>query len=99
MEQRRITEETVRDFEAFLRWEEKSPVTIEKYVNDVRKFMAFCTGQAVSKDLILDYKQKLVEQYAARSVNSKLASLNSLFSFLGWTDCKVKSLKVQHQTF
>ena len=28
-----------------------------------------------------------------------LASLNSLFSFLGWTDCKVKSIRLQQQIY
>ena len=34
-----------------------------------------------------------------RSVNSMIASLNSLFSFLGWYELRVKSLKVQQQVF
>ena len=28
-----------------------------------------------------------------------IASLNSLFSFLGWTDCRVKSIKLQRQIY
>ena len=38
-------------------------------------------------------------EYSARSVNSMIASLNSLFSFLGWTDCRVKSIKLQRQIY
>lgn len=34
-----------------------------------------------------------------RSINSMLASINSLFSFLGWYELRVKSLKVQQQVF
>ena len=37
--------------------------------------------------------------YAARSINSMLASLNSLLNFLGWSDCKVKNIKTQRQTY
>lgn len=37
--------------------------------------------------------------YAPRSVNSILSSLNSLFDYLGWHDCKVKTLKIQKQIF
>ena len=37
--------------------------------------------------------------YAARSINSMLASLNSLLNFLGWSDCKVKNIKTQLQTY
>lgn len=39
------------------------------------------------------------DNYAARSINSMLASINSLFSFLEWRDCKVKSIKLQKQLY
>lgn len=46
------------------------------------------------------YKQTLRERgYAVRSINSMLASLNSLLDFLGWSDCKVKSIRQQKQTY
>ena len=42
----------------------------------------------------------LIEKgYAASSINSMLASLNSLLDFLGWSDCKVKNIKTQRQTY
>lgn len=99
MEKRIVTEQTVKLFENYLIQEEKSPITIEKYIHDVEDFRNYAEKNEVSKELVLNYKQKLVKQYAARSVNSKLASLHSLFTFMGWTDCKVKSLKLQRQTF
>lgn len=37
--------------------------------------------------------------YAVRSINSMLASLNSLLDFFGWSDCKVKNVKMQHQAY
>ena len=37
--------------------------------------------------------------YAASSINSMLASLNSLLDFQGWSDCKVKNIKTQRQTY
>ena len=46
------------------------------------------------------YKKFLIEKgYAASSINSMLASLNSLLDFLGWSDCKVKNTKTQRQTY
>lgn len=99
MEQRRITEEMVQGFGAYLRREEKSPVTTQKYMSDVQSFMAYCDGRTTTKEMVLEYKHSMMERYAVRSVNSKLASLNSFFTFLGWTDCKVKNLKLQQQTF
>ena len=63
----------------------------------VRRILRRCGGHERSG---LAYKNKLLsENYAVRSINSMLASLNSLFSFLGWTDCRVKSIKLQRQIY
>ena len=46
------------------------------------------------------WKRTLIEQgYAVRSINSMLASVNSLLGFLGWHDCKVKNIRIQRQTY
>ncbi len=98
--ERIITERTIQDFEAHLKSDEKSKNTVEKYMRDVTAFVAVLNGEAVTKEAVIAYKQKLLDGgYAIRSVNSVLASLNSLFSFLGWTDCKAKALKLQRQVY
>ena len=100
MEGRFLTEERISDFRRHLISEEKSENTVEKYLRDVRTFRAFLDGGEVTKELAIAYKQKLVDDdYAVRSVNSMLASINSLFSFFGWYDCKVKAMKQQRQIF
>ncbi|MCQ2463423.1 MAG: tyrosine-type recombinase/integrase [Clostridia bacterium] len=53
----------------------------------------------VTKQTVIAYKAYLTEHYAARSVNSMLASLNAFFTFTGNTELKVKSLKLQHEIF
>ena len=63
-------------------------------------FAAHFRGTEITKEMVIAYKSKLLaEHYAVRSVNSILASLNSLFTFLGWSDCKVKSMKLQRQIY
>lgn len=48
----------------------------------------------------MDYKKAFVGAgYAVCSVNSMLGSINSLLSFLGWINCKVKNLRIQQQTY
>ena len=95
-----ITEKIINDFSAYLKSEEKSRNTVEKYLRDVRAFATVQDGKPVTKDTVIVYKQCLVDNgYAVRSVNSMLASLNSLFSFLGWHELKVKSVKLQRQIF
>ena len=98
--ERFLTEKILHRFAEWLEAGEKSPNTIRKYTRDVVAFAAYQEGAPVTRETVIAYKQKLLEQgYAARSVNSALASLNSLFAFLGWQDCRVKALKLQRQVF
>ena len=99
MNGRKITENVILNFENHLSEQEKSPTTIEKYIRDVRAFSAFAGRKTITKETVILYKKHLQESYAVRSVNSMLASVNSLFAFLGWHDLKVKSLKLQQQVF
>lgn len=94
-----LTSKEIERFRNYLREEEKSENTIEKYIRDVTAFSAFCNG-TITKDTVIAYKHGLIDGgYAVRSINSMLASLNSLFSFLCWYELRVKSLKVQQQVF
>ncbi len=94
-----LTNKEIERFRNYLREEEKSENTIEKYIRDVTAFSKFCDG-TITKDTVISYKQGLIDGgYAVRSINSMLASLNSLFSFLCWYELRVKSLKVQQQVF
>ena len=100
MKGRILTSEAIDCFKKYLREEEKSENTIEKYLRDVRAFAAYLSGIEVTKETVIAYKSRLLaENYAVRSINSILASVNSLFAFLGWTDCKVKSIKLQRQVY
>lgn len=80
--------------------DEKSTATIEKYLRDVRAFFAFIGERALTKEEVITYKQFLIEkQYSVKSINSMLVSVNSLLAFLGWSDCRVKSIRQQRQIY
>lgn len=99
METRCTANEEIRKFGEYLRKEEKSANTVEKYIRDVTAFLEYCP-KPITKENVIGYKQKLIESgYAVRSVNSMLASLNSFFLFLGRYELRVKSLKVQQNVF
>lgn len=100
MEDRTLSKSKMEAFHGYLIREEKSTATVEKYTRDVRAFLVFAGQKEVTKELMMAYKNDLVERgYAVRSINSMLASLNSLLNFLGWTDCKVKNIRQQRQTY
>ncbi len=102
-----ITTDKISDFAKYLKQEEKSPLTVEKYIRDVRVFSEWVqerenteTVNESTKELSVEYKQHLIENgYAKSSINSVIASLNSFFEFSGLHSCKLKSIKIQKQMF
>lgn len=100
IEERIISKEQIARFGIHLRDEEKCPNTIEKYIRDVNAFVEYANDAEITKEIVIAYKNKLYsENYAVRSINSMLASLNSLFLFLGWSDLRVKSIKLQKKIY
>ena len=100
MEERIINNGQIQDFSDYLVGEERSNATCEKYIRDVRNFWVFAGNGQVTKELVVAWKKKLMEQgYAVRSINSMLASVNSFLGFLGWHGCKVKNIRLQQQTY
>lgn len=94
-----LTGEIISDFKKYLILEERSRATVEKYIRDAKAFLSFVNSLEITKEAVIEYKKHLQETYAVRSVNSMLASINSLFVFLGWHELKVKSIKLQQQIY
>lgn len=99
MQKRFITTSILAVYKEYLISEERSPATIEKYIRDVKAFAEYMQNNEITKESVLAYKKHIQQNYAARSVNSMLSSINSLFAFLRWHDLKVKTLKIQRQIF
>ncbi len=89
----------LENFKQYLVSQEKSRATVEKYVRDVRMFAEFLGNSKPTRETVIVYKIHLQINYAARSVNSMLASINCLFEFLNRYDLRVKMLKLQQQIF
>ena len=95
-----ITEQTLKEYEEYLRDEERSGATVEKYMRDVRKFLAFLPeDKGIEKEMVREYKEWLRERYKITSANSMLAAVNNFFVFLGREELKVKLYKIQRMTY
>lgn len=94
-----LSSATVAAFRNYLLLEERSTATVEKYTRTVQSFCVYTGEQPVTRQTVLDYKQYLMQSYSAATVNSALAALGSLFSFLERPDLKVKSLKLQRPVY
>ena len=77
---------------------EKSAATAEKYLRDAENFISFCGGE-ITKEKTALYRKELIEKYKPRSVNSIVAAVNCFLDFCGFSDLKMKSVKVQKEVF
>ena len=84
MSSRVITEKRIALFGRYLSDNEKSLVTIEKYLRDIRHFREWLGERACHKKEVIAYKESLSREYAVTSANSMLAALNAFFRFVGW---------------
>ncbi len=95
-----MTAEQLRAFSQYLREDERESSTIEKYLREIKDFFVWIRGQTVTRERIAEWKEDL--RRAGRksvTINGKLSALNKFFTFLGWTDCRTKYLKVQRKLF
>ena len=100
MENRYLTTEQLHSFRAYLRDEERSAATVEKYLREVTQFAAWLNNTEVTKSAVAEWKEHLLsEGYEPSTVNGKLTALDRFFDFMGWSDCKVKHLKLQRRLF
>lgn len=96
---RKITINIVEEFKKYLICEEKSDATIEKYIRDISAFMEWLGDEELNKNIVLEYKNFLINNYAPASVNSMLSSINCFFEHFEWYELRVRSLKIQKQIF
>lgn len=86
-------------YKTYLIAEEKSAATIDKYLRDVRIFCAFAGEAAVTKEVVIRYKERLQGEYAVASANSMIAAVNHYLAYIGLAACKVKQFKCQRKAF
>lgn len=94
-----ITPVLIQKYAAFLHEQERSSATIQKYVHDLTALSAFLAGQAMTKGLLLEWKENLIGQYTPASVNTMLAAVNCFLRFCGLNDLRLRPLKIQKALF
>lgn len=100
MEQRILLSEQIEAYSRWLRSEERSSATVEKYLRDIRRFAAWQGGRSVTRESVSEWKEYLLAGHkSAATVNAALSALNSLFRFLDWDNCRARFLKIQKSAF
>lgn len=96
----KLSAKKIAEYGRHLRSEEKSTATMEKYLHDIGLFAAWLAGRAVTKERVAEWKSHLAAAgYAPATINTKLSAVNGLFDHLGWSECRVKFLKIQRRLF
>lgn len=96
---RKLTPELITRFAEYLREQEKSAATIQKYIQDLSLLRDYLADTNLTKGALISWKEHVAAAYAAASVNTMLAAMNSLLDYCGWADLKVKPLKIQKSLF
>ena len=97
----------IKLFEMHLKEEEKAENTINKYLHDIKEFYnwfklvgAKLGKPHITKETLLDYKEYLKKsKLKVSSINSKISSLNSYFTYTENESLKLKVLKCQKSLF
>lgn len=97
-----INENWLTEFQETLQEEERSPGTIENYLQAIRTFVKWLNDENrhLDKETAVEWKTHLIHTgYRFSTVNTILAALNKFFTFLGRTDCHMKYLRIQRKLF
>lgn len=99
--EKRITDTMLEEYKKYLYEQEKSEATIQKYMCDLKKLVQFVGNKDLTKLLAIQYKDYLKENYDYKtsSINSYLVAANRFFEFMGWYEFRVKTFKLQKETF
>lgn len=87
------------EFEVYLYEEERSVNTVKKYVRDVKLFFGFLQDNEICKQQLLAFKELLIKDYAPRSINSMLASINKFLVFTEQKVLQLKPIKIQKEIY
>lgn len=96
-----ITKQRIEEFCTYLKEEEKSRATVEKYRRDLEKLVVYADGREITKELMISYKAYLLEsgEFKVSSINSFLVAANRFLGFCGWYEAAVHIYRVQKESF
>ncbi|MCD8007768.1 MAG: tyrosine-type recombinase/integrase [Clostridiales bacterium] len=89
----------LEQFVEMLQMAERSINTRKQNLQDMRQVVRWLEGKSVDRSLILNYKEELRKKYKPASVNTKIASLNSFFKFLGRNDLHMEQISIQRRVY
>ena len=100
MEDKKGAKERLDAFTDFLRREERSKSTVEKYSREISLFLQWLDGRSIDQEQVIQSKHHLMEMdYTPSTIKGMLVALNRFLVFIGHPECKVATLKLQRRLF
>ena len=94
-----VTKAAITSYLQFLKIQEKSKGTLEKYQRELLDLEKYLKGKKVTKEDLLVWKEDLEKRYSPAGVNGRLVAANGFFSFFGRYDLRMKLLRIQKEIF
>lgn len=96
-----ISKKNISDFKSFLLDCEMSKATIKKYLAEIRSFLIFLNAKnkELTKQAGQEYREYLKESFKPQTVNGKISAINKWFTFIGFSEFKIKLLRIQKRAF
>lgn len=94
-----VTKAAVTTYLQFLKIQEKSKGTLEKYQRELLDLAKYLAGKKVTREDLVVWKEELKKRYSPAGVNGRLVAANGFFSFFGRYDLRLKLLKIQKEIF
>ena len=95
-----ITAEQISDYAVYLKNEDRSAGTREKYLRDIKNFARFLGSHSLNREMTIAWRDELINgQYASVTVNSMIAALNGFLHYINRDDCRLHFLKIQRKLF
>lgn len=92
----KITNTDINEFEEFLINKNKSRITLDKYMRDIRRFQIFLSDNSyqISQDTADKYIEILKNaDYSISSINTIISCINTFCNFIGRNDIHCVNLK------
>lgn len=87
----------LKEYKKYLHDRELAESTIKSYTRTNRDFLKYAANNEITQDLLLKYKEVLLNKYKKTTTNTKLIMLNDFMKFLD-KDISVKQERIQRVT-
>lgn len=98
----KLTSAEIKAYEKELQKQELASNTIKKYLRELNNLIKYLDANnlKLDKDSLIDYKDKLEDEYKPNTVNNKIIILNKYLAYQGLDSFKLKQVKqqVNHNT-